>query len=180
MPSDEEAGRPLEGAPRPSLPGAGRGSRRLWADEMLGRLARYLRMVGCDVAYERGLEDAEVQRRCRAEGRQLLTRDRRLAETTAEAVLLRRADLQGQWAELRRAWPDLPSDVAFRRCTLCNGELVSEGSPAEGPPDRPGEAGRSPARELYRCRACGHLYWEGSHTRSLRDRLARWSVVVAP
>src|SRR5580658_184832 len=69
-------------SPRDSLPA------RWWADEMLGRLARYLRMVGLDTAYVPGLTDDEVVRRAGAEGRTLLTRDRQLARRVPGAFLV--------------------------------------------------------------------------------------------
>jgi len=58
-------------------------ARRLLVDAMLGKLARYLRMCGYDAAYalDRGLEaDEDLLAVARDEGRQLLTRDRQLAD----------------------------------------------------------------------------------------------------
>ena len=55
------------------------GEPRLIADCMLGRLARWLRILGLDTAYDRAIPDDALIRRCRQEGRALLTRDRALA-----------------------------------------------------------------------------------------------------
>lgn len=145
---------------------------------MLGRLARYLRVVGCDVAYVPGLADEEIERRCAAEGRRLLTRDVRLAGRRPDAILLRRTDLAGQWAELGRLLVSLPQAPAFSRCTLCNGVLtvVTRSSAVEaGPPAR-----GAPASLRYRCCDCGHLYSEGSHTANMRARLATWGKAGSP
>ena len=149
---------------------------RLLADEMVGSLARYLRMLGCDTLYARGWSDEEIVRRGRSEDRVVLTRDRQLARRAERAVLLTSTRLEDQ---LRTTWtevPGVPADVRFERCTLCNGRLLPE------------EAGRSPAPGdgvpwdrvsaglgLFRCSECGHRYWDGSHTAEVRRRLRAWA-----
>jgi len=65
----------MDGCPRPSA-GGGEAPRFL-ADAMLGRLARWLRILGYDVEYFPG-EDDELVHQARREGRILLTRDTRL------------------------------------------------------------------------------------------------------
>ena len=61
---------------------------RLYCDEMLARLGRWLRAAGYDTAIaESGLADTGIIAQCAAEGRILLTRDRHLAEIgTARGV----------------------------------------------------------------------------------------------
>jgi len=53
---------------------------RFLADEMLGSLARWLRIMGYDTEYARGMSDSDILARSRVEGRIVLTRDRQLAE----------------------------------------------------------------------------------------------------
>jgi uncharacterized protein len=141
---------------------------------MLGRLARYLRFVGCDAVYVRGLSDDELVGLARREHRVLLTRDRALQARTPGAFLLTSPDLAEQWRAVRAAWPELPTEPSFDRCTLCNGLL--EPRPRTGVPAVEGLPpsvlrGEEPA---YACRDCGHLYWAGSHTRRIRERIRAW------
>jgi uncharacterized protein len=148
---------------------------------MLGRLARYLRMVGLDTAYETGLDDEEVLRRSTAEGRFVITRDRGLALRARGSVLIIGVQIEQQWRELKGRFPALPEAPRFERCTLCNGRLLElsgtdRGSRDPAVPDRIWQSGQS----LYRCETCAHVYWEGSHTDSVRRRLARWSAGVLP
>lgn len=148
---------------------------------MLGRLARYLRFVGADCAWVRDLDDAEVVRWAAAEERFLLTRDRDLARRVELALLLTTPRVEEQWTALRRRFPELPSQVRFTRCSLCNGELA----PYVPRPDRPPPEGVPSERvvgglPLYKCAACGHVYWEGSHTADIRARLARWGEGTLP
>jgi uncharacterized protein len=151
------------------------------ADEMLGRLARYLRFVGCDTLYVRGIADDEIIARARAQGRVVLTRDRELARRSPGALWIESVHVGEQWAAVRAAWPDLPTELRFDRCTLCNAMLL------------PYRIGTAPEKELgvpaervadglaiFACGACGHLYWEGSHTARIRAQLAAWSQGAPP
>ncbi|MFW5973978.1 MAG: Mut7-C RNAse domain-containing protein, partial [Natrialbaceae archaeon] len=81
-------------------------SERLLLDVMLGKLTTYLRMCGYDAAYAHdvGLEtDEAIRERAHSEGRTLLTRDRRLAAGTDDALLLESKEIEGQLAECAHA-----------------------------------------------------------------------------
>ena len=151
------------------------------ADEMVGRLARYLRFVGCDTVYARGMSDPEIVALAEREHRVILTRDRGLARRTPHALLLASPFLRDQWQAVRAAFPDLPERIAFERCTECNGSLQAAGPPltADRDPKIPWDrvAGGMP---LYRCSVCGHYYWDGSHTAQMRARLHAWSREGSP
>lgn len=149
---------------------------RFIADEMVGRLARYLRIVGCDTTYARGLSDEEIVRLARAEQRVVLTRDRALAGRAERALLLRSSYLADQWRGVRDAFPEVPQDLTFERCTECNGLLERVPPPFTGGTEDgvPWDRVRN-GLLLYRCGACGHYYWEGSHTADLRARIASWA-----
>jgi uncharacterized protein len=151
------------------------------ADEMVGRLARYLRFTGCDTAYARGVSDDRIVAWAATEDRVVLTRDRALARGAPRALLLESPSVRDQWRAVARAFPGLPRDVAFLRCTLCNGELAAESPPpsAASVPNRSSEV-PGPSRPRFRCRACGHVYWEGSHTAQVRERLREWSRGLDP
>ncbi len=143
---------------------------------MVGRLARYLRIAGCDTAYARGLDDAEILALARSEDRIIVTRDRALAARAPRSVLVTSPYLADQWRTVRATHPEVPSEVSFVRCTECNGPLEPYAPPL-GTDPFPGipwdrvVLGLS----LYRCTVCKHVYWEGTHTASLRAQLARWA-----
>ena len=61
-------------------------------DGMLGRLAKWLRILGYDTAYFPHLDDNQLVRLARAEGRLLLTRDRGLARRRGLQYLLIESD----------------------------------------------------------------------------------------
>ncbi|MGI0156358.1 MAG: Mut7-C RNAse domain-containing protein, partial [Thermoplasmata archaeon] len=68
-------------------------------------------------------------------------------------------------------------EVRLERCTVCNGVLAPYGPLGDdrraGVPWDRVDAGL----ELYRCRDCDHVYWEGSHTDAVRRRLRAWAAV---
>jgi uncharacterized protein len=143
---------------------------------MVGRLARYLRFVGCDTEYVRGVSDEEILNRARSEGRILVTRDRELARRAAGAVLIASPLIADQWKETCAAIPALSTDVRFDRCSECNGPLAGH-RPQRGDPGTEGVPwGRvETGLPVFRCTVCGHLYWEGTHTERIRRQLAEWS-----
>jgi len=140
---------------------------RLLCDEMLNRLARWLRAAGYDTALAReGGTDRELMRRAVADDRLLITRDREFLqrrEAGRRVLLLRSEALTAQALELRERlgidWLHHP----FSRCLLCNGVLEPLRAPAEPLPES--------ARFCPRCRK---IYWEGSHVRRMRARLRAW------
>lgn len=148
------------------------------ADEMLGRLARYLRFLGYDTEYVRGESDARILDRMRREARTLLTRDRALAARASPCLLLTSPNIEEQLRAVQRAFPGLGFVPRFDRCTLCNGELAPglESGPTAG---MRGEEGRA-ERPVFVCRHCHHRYWEGSHTAQIRRQLVDWGLVPRP
>jgi uncharacterized protein len=145
------------------------------ADEMLGRLARYLRFFGQDTEYVRGLSDAEIAHRVLGDRRRLLTRDRALARSVAGTILLPSPYLPEQLRKVREEAPDAGYRVTFDRCSLCNGVLQLWALPtgATPPPGAPSDV-IAAGRPVFACSVCGHLYWEGSHTQHIRAQVAEW------
>jgi uncharacterized protein with PIN domain len=141
---------------------------RFIADAMLGRLARWLRILGVDCAYEREISDRELVRRATAEGRVILSRDRALPEEWWVPGIHRvdSEDLREQLREVLRAFDLAPSLRPFTRCNACNRELRAVA--------KADVSGRVPPRvllghEAFReCPACRRVYWEGSHTERIR------------
>lgn len=162
-------------------------SLKLLTDGMLGRLTRWLRVLGYDTVYAPDADDTELLRRARAEGRVLLTADRALAARRgARTLLIQAQDLAGQLRQARTALGP-PPGKEFSRCVACNGELVEA--------DRSALTDRVPPfvfatqREFYRCPDCGRIYWPGTHVEHMRAILSptcrhswtadhRWSAVV--
>lgn len=131
-------------------------------DVHLGTLARRLRLLGVDAAYEsEDIGDPALAKLSAAQRRVLLSRDR---------GLLRRRELwAGAYvysdqpdAQLRDVLQRFaPALAPWTRCTACNGEL--------GPADKDSvrEQLQQGTRRSYdvfaQCTKCGHVYWRGAH-----------------
>ncbi len=147
------------------------GTVRLVADAMLGRLARWLRLVGYDTLYDPRYGDDELVRLARAEGRILLTRDRALARRRGVRTLFIASQcLQEQLSQVVRDL-GLEGERAFSRCSVCNQRLESvPKSWAWGhvPPYT-----FATQREFRLCPACNRFYWRGTHWDRIRQVLGQ-------
>ena len=147
---------------------------RFAADAMLGRLARWLRVLGFDTTYGHGLSDAALVRLAQDEGRVLLTRDRHLLRELRPAHALEiRQDAPLEQLRDTVAALALPAPAElFTRCILCNTPLPSplDSAAAQAllPPGVRGIPG--PVRQ---CPTCARVYWHGSHVRRMRAALER-------
>ena len=100
---------------------------RLAADRMLGKLAKWLRVLGHDVIYLRQAGDPEVVA-VLEEGRILLTRNRRAAvwHKHGKVLAVEANNPKEQLLEVARKLPLLQRDaVPFSRCLECNRILRS-------------------------------------------------------
>lgn len=147
---------------------------RFLCDEMLGRLARYLRAAGYDTTLASGgAADRDVVALARREQRCLLTCDRGIAEHKAArgiAIILPRSPLdvlaQELASTLNLQWLRAP----FTRCLVDNTLLqaVTRDHVHRVPRDVAVENARS-------CPACSRVYWAGSHHQRMQRRLQAWS-----
>lgn len=148
------------------------------ADGHLGKLARNLRLLGFDTAYEPGASDQRLLEVMLSEKRALLTRDRRLLmhSVVEQGYCPRSTDAETQTREVLLRF-GLPHDVnalaTFTRCLLCNGllEPVSKSSVAEELAGEPLTLHFYDA--FFRCTSCARLYWPGTHFEKLATRVSR-------
>ena len=145
----------------------------LVVDHMLGRLARWLRAMGQDVVYSQALDDPDLARIARVEGRVLITRDRELSRQKGfRSVLVAGDHLEEQ---LRQVCAELGIDLEVAepseaRCLVCNTllDLVArESVEGEVPPYV-----YQTNSQFRRCPKCGRTYWPGTHRKQMRQRLA--------
>lgn len=137
-------------------------------DVHLGKLARYLRLLGFDVDYSADREDAELVEVSRSENRILLTRDRELLKhgRLTHGSYIRTTDPAEQMVEVVDRFHLEDAIAPFTRCPNCNGllEPVSRSEVL----DLIEEGTRRTYDEFWRCRACGQVYWRGAHFEELQ------------
>jgi uncharacterized protein len=145
---------------------------RFVADVHLGRLARYLRLLGFDTLYDNDLDDAGLARLTSRERRILLTRD--------VGLLKRSAVVRGQWLRSREPEKQVEQLVdalhlrrairPFTRCMICNGPLSAVARREVDGLVPPRVYRRF--RAFSRCRDCRRVYWRGTHFLRLQRLVA--------
>ena len=141
------------------------------ADRMLGKLAKWVRVLGYDVVYLRQAGDAEIRARLR-EGRILLTRDRRARpwHKQGKVFVVKANNPEGQFREVVLGLGLAILDHAlFSRCLRCNSvlETVSREEVREHVPEYIWQT----HHQFHQCGDCGRFYWTGSHSERMRQRL---------
>jgi len=132
-------------------------------DVNLGKLARYLCMLGFDAAYDNRLDDGQVVDIAVRERRIVLTRDRRLLfrKAVTHGFWIRADDADSQLREVL-ARLDLYRQIEpLRRCLDCNGLI--ESVDREQVWARLEPLTRRYYDEFFRCPRCQKVYWSGSH-----------------
>lgn len=148
---------------------------RFLCDEMLGQLCRYLRAAGYDTLFaNNGHRDRDLLRQCHDEGRYFLTQDQLVREHKAArgiALILPQGGIDELATVLGAHFQLDWLSLAFTRCLVDNTLLrpADTASAASIPPDA-----RRPDEPLTVCPACGRVYWQGSHYKRMRARLASW------
>ncbi len=143
-------------------------------DGMLGKLARWLRMMGHDVKYSTSSDDAELLIIAKQEQRVLLTRDLALYQEAAakniEAYYVEGTNEADRLAELSsRFGIPLVIDLERSRCPKCGTKLISVSKK-----DIVSKVEKNTLlyyEEFWMCPNCGSVYWQGAHWTKIRATL---------
>jgi uncharacterized protein len=146
---------------------------RFLLDGNLGRLAKWIRIIGYDAVYCRGNADMHFIRTAEKEQRIALVRKRNLAglSQTGRVVIVEADRLPDQIDEILSKL-ELHPDPARRmtRCLLCNALLTSVSR------EEAGDAVPDYIQEKYdgfrKCPLCGRIYWRGTHVSNI-DKFLR-------
>ena len=147
--------------------------KRFVADTMLGRLAKWLRVLGYDTHYQShyvpGIMDELL-----TEGAILLSRHRKKVRMYPRAVLLHGNTVGEQIRELREKMDLVPEPSGwFTRCLLCNTKLTVI-QPDEIRENVPEYVFHQNISEIKCCPSCGRYYWPGSHKTNMETQLRNW------
>ncbi|MBU1190267.1 MAG: Mut7-C ubiquitin/RNAse domain-containing protein [Gammaproteobacteria bacterium] len=132
-------------------------------DANLGRLARYLRLLGFDSLYRNDYHDQEIADIAQRDRRIVLTRDRALLQhkSITHGYFVRSDKPREQVKEILARLDLYNSAHPFTRCMRCNGEIENVDKESVDHQLQP------KTRQFYdrfrRCKDCGQAYWRGSH-----------------
>ncbi len=145
---------------------------RFLADGMLGTLAKWLRILGYDTAYDAQLDDNELVRLARAEGRILLTRDTGfLRRKGLRCLFVDGQTLDEQVQQVAEAF-GLQTDHPFSRCPVCNA-LLQEVPKYEAWGQVPPYVFQT-QDTFSLCPLCNRFYWRGTHWQRMEEQLRRF------
>jgi len=144
------------------------------ADGMLGKLARWLRMLGQDVMYSTELTDSELLELTKKEKRVLLTKDlelyKRAIARNIDAFYIEEKRDSDQIAELAQRYNlVLAIDMEKSHCPVCNTKLKV--TPKE---QLLGELEKNTLtyyEKFWKCPNCGQVYWQGGHWKQINNTI---------
>jgi uncharacterized protein len=144
------------------------------ADGMLGKLTRWLRMLGHDVLYSTELGDNDLLELVKAENRSLLTKD---------LELYRRAigrGLDGFYVESKTE-SNLLAEVAKRYALTLEIKMDKSHCPICNTPIKPASKEELKSKlelntyqyyeQFWQCPNCGQIYWQGAHWKQITATL---------
>jgi len=146
------------------------------ADRMLGRLAKWLRILGYDTLYLRATSRSGLA--------EILARENRLLLTRAEKHLQRHGGIHIHSDHLKDQLKQLVDegiidpDPAGRpgRCAVCN-SLLEDCDPDAARDHVPEFTFFEHMGDFKRCPTCGRFYWQGSHCGRMDKQLEDWGIL---
>ena len=147
---------------------------RFFCDAMLGGLARWLRAIGYDAAFEYGIDDGRLVEQARNDERTILSSDGGLFERN----VIKNGDIRALYIpqqlsrleQLRFVVTQLGLERLPARCMACGGELAEV--PKHTVADEAPPLAFRHCDQFWRCRACGKLLWRGTHWQKIEHKLA--------
>lgn len=138
-------------------------------DVHLGKLAKYLRMLGFDTLYQNSFEDSEIIKISLEQKRTILTRDVALLKNSKvmHGYWIRSQEPKEQLKEVIHRSDLLDAIRPFYRCKDCNG--IIKKVPKESVLEKIQPGTRKHFNEFFQCNSCGKVYWKGSHFNKMND-----------
>lgn len=146
-------------------------------DQMLGRLAKWLRLLGYDSVYFDSVSDLKLIKIAREENRILLTRNTKLVKRRAiknhqvKAILIQHDILDDQLQQLSRRLNLAKEGMLPPFCAECNSPIKTV---------RKEEVQRHVPNYVYqtqmefaKCPSCGRYYWPGTHWERIQEKLLK-------
>ncbi len=151
------------------------------ANGMLGREARWLRILGLQVIYKPDLGDEELLELAGKNNGVLLTRDKALANKAKNkninVIVVPQQPIYRTLAFLSKNL-NFPLEIDFNktRCPLCGEKLerIKEDTIKDKLPYKVAKC----SKIFFKCKGCGHIYWVGSHIREMNKILNKSRAII--
>ncbi|MBW1977262.1 MAG: hypothetical protein JRI79_04715 [Deltaproteobacteria bacterium] len=144
------------------------------ADAMLGKLVKWLRVMGYDVRYQSHYPSGLIDRLVRNEARTLLSRRLKTVAGYQDAFLITADSVREQLLEMKiRGLLTLGRSSWFSRCLRCN-TLLKEATLEEASFNIPDYVLNEKVGKISVCPSCGRYYWPGTHRVRMEKQLEEW------
>jgi hypothetical protein len=146
---------------------------KLLCDQMLGSLAKWLRILGFDTFYANAeITDEKLLHIAKSENRTIISRDKELIlrgeKQKLNVIEIKTTNLDEQLNQVLK-YVDIDEKLALSRCTICNTLLEDiEKSKVEGKVPRKVFANNE---KFWFCKNCNKFYWIGSHYDNILDKI---------
>ncbi len=137
----------------------------------LGRLAKWLRILGFDTVYYNQDKPSSLIIQALRDERIILTRNQRLPQARGLKILLiKNEKIKKQVEEVLNTFKVKPEpEMMFSRCILCNTELLE--IEKEKVKDRVPEYVFNTQGHFITCPQCKRIYWQGTHWGNVKKTL---------
>ena len=143
-------------------------------DDMLGTLAKWLRIFGYDTLYG-AKNDDDLLKISKQDNRVLLTRDKNLYERTknqSSCLYIKSMSLHEQLVlVLKKTGITISRDKMLSRCLICNIPLENK-KKSEIRKDVPPYPFQY-HEKFWKCPVCNRVYWKGSHWENMYIRIKK-------
>jgi uncharacterized protein with PIN domain len=135
----------------------------------LGKLTKYLRMLGFDCLYKNHMDDDVIIEIARRDGRIILTRDKLLLKSTrvTHGYYVRAIEKHAQLCEVVEKFDLYSQFKSFTRCMTCNHPL--QAVQKEDILNKIDEDTASIFQDFYLCPHCDKVFWKGSHFKRMEE-----------
>lgn len=146
-------------------------------DQMLGTLAKWLRIYGFDTFFVNSeMDDAKLMEITKKENRILITRDRNLIQSARrenlKTIEIKKTDINEQ---ISTVLGDIKIDKTkvLSRCILCNTEVeeIKKEDIKAKVPKRVFDNNE----KFWFCKKCNKIYWKGSHYEKMFEKINKLS-----
>jgi uncharacterized protein len=150
---------------------------RFLVDFMLGKLCKWLRILGYDAVYSTKNNKLNLILQSLKENRIILTRDNQLSRKRSWKLILITSDEAGE--QLKQVIKELGLEISkkglFTRCSVCNGRIKPVENKEVIMQQVPEYIYQTHA-DFSRCEECGKIYWSGTHYGLLVNDLQKLGV----
>lgn len=146
---------------------------KLLCDQMLGTLAKWLRIYGFDTFYSNDIvNDSQLLEISKKENRILITRDKELTyvarRENIKIIEISTTDIDEQiLVVLSNVKPDKTKFLS--RCIVCNSQIeeIKKYSVKSKVPERVFENNE----KFWYCKKCDKIYWRGTHYENMFEKI---------